>query len=68
MNIVFEVQSNFYKKLSIVRGKRRIGINSFAKEIIENVIDTAIIYLEGKDNRNKEYFFKNGILQWREKP
>ena len=64
-NIVFDIDRNLYRKLSIIRGKRKIGINSFVKEIIESVVDTAVFYIEGRDNRDKEYFFNKGILTWR---
>jgi hypothetical protein len=64
--IIFEINNDFYEKLSIIRGKRNIDINAFVKEILESVINTASFYLQGKDNRNKEYFFENGVLYWRE--
>jgi hypothetical protein len=64
--IQIDISDEFYEKLSTIRGKRRIGIDAFAKEILEDVINTASFYLQGKDNRNKEYFFKNGVLYWRE--
>jgi len=57
---------DLYQKLSMIRGKRRIGINEFAKEILVDVANTAVFYLEGRDNKNKEYFFNKGILTWRE--
>jgi len=57
---------DLYQKLSMIRGKRRIGINDFAKEILVDVANTAVFYLEGRDNKNKEYFFNKGILTWRE--
>jgi hypothetical protein len=64
-NIRFPIDQNLYRKLSIIRGKRKIGINSFVKEIIESVVDTAVFYIEGRDNNNKEYFFNKGVLTWR---
>jgi hypothetical protein len=63
--IIFEINDDFYERLSIIRGRREIGINTFVKEILENVINTASFYLQGKDNRNKEYFFENGVLYWK---
>jgi len=66
MNLVFEIDNDLYQKLSMIRGKRRIGINKFAKEILVDVTNTAVFYLEGRDNKNKEYFFNKGILTWRE--
>jgi hypothetical protein len=65
-NLVFGIEDDLYHKLSMIRGKRRIGINKFAKEILEDVVNTAVFYLEGKNNKNKEYFFNKGILMWRE--
>jgi hypothetical protein len=65
-NLVIEINRDLYQKISIIRGKRKIGINAFAKEILVDVVNTAVFYLEGRDNKNKEYFFNKGILTWRE--
>jgi predicted cupin superfamily sugar epimerase len=35
--IIFEINNDFYEKLSTIRGKRKIDINTFAKEILEDV-------------------------------
>jgi hypothetical protein len=65
-NLVFGIERDLYHKLSMIRGKRKIGINEFAKEILEDVANTAVFFLEGRDNKDKEYFFNKGVLMWRE--